>query len=527
MKKSIPYWGLAVLWFFFVAVEIAGVDYGLHWDEDKLVKSIQWSVDHSTILPNSYLYPSFTHTVGLLTLGTDVAKWYYSERPLGISLREHLLKVIGDKRFLIRMRLWTILGASLSLFWIFGASRAIGGNPWEGLLAAGLLGLSWEVTYHARWFTVDPWLLNFGALTLFFLCLARTSTRAHLWFFAAAVAAGLAAGTKQTGVLLLPGVLMLAKKNRGILIAVFIAVFLLTTPGIFFQPTVFFRDALFHFQTYGHLGNDAYTVRRGGDHLWRMIDYLGLSVFSRFSPLAFFVSLLVVFGAICLWKRDRVFALGLFIFPVLLVGLFSAHVVMIVRNLLVLVPLLAFLAGRGFFSIRNQLGKRPGLVPTSSYLLLFVLLSNGIWNVYAAWTIRLRTTNFQVWLLSHYLDDHSQFRFLLSPRSAEALSSIGYQGKSFLTMDPRNATDFTVFSSGEAGKRFDGQWPANRRGYIEAWFGPYEVNLDYYPTWLGEHRFVVMKTDRALKTLGPPSRFMNGSDSGKVSQTNDQSFPSL
>lgn len=527
MKKSIPYWGLAVLWFFFVVVEIVGVDFGLHWDEDKLVKSIQWSVDHTTVLPNSYLYPSFTHTVGLLTLGTDVARWYFSERTVGISLRETLLKATDKANFLIRMRLWTILGASLALIWVFGASRAMSDNPWEGLFAAGLLGLSWEVSYHARWFTVDPWLLNFGALTLFFLCLARTSTRAGLWFFAAAATAGLAAGTKQTGVLLLPGVLVLAKKNRGILIAVFIAVFLLTTPGLLFQPTVFFRDALFQYQTYGHLGNDAYTVGRGGDHLWRMIAYLGLSVFSRFTPLAFLVSLLVVIGAIRLWKNDRVFAVGLFIFPVLLVGLFSVQVVMIVRNLLVLVPLLAFLAGRGFFSIRNRLSERPSLVSAFSAILLFGLLSNGIWNVYAAWTIRLRTTNYQVWLLSQYLDDNPQSRFLLSPRSAEALRSIGYQGKPFLTIDPRNTTDFTVFSSGEAGKRFDGQWPANRRGYTEAWFGPYEVNLDYYPTWLGEHRFVVMKTERALKTLGPPSRFMGGPVSGNVSQTNDQSFQAL
>jgi hypothetical protein len=73
-----------------------------------------------------------------------------------------------------------------------------------------------------------------------------------------------------------------------------------------------------------------------------------------------------------------------------------------------------------------------------------------------------------------------------------------------VTVHFRDPSDFTVFNTAEARKRFDGRWKANRPHSVETWMGPYEVNLNYYPTWMGDDRFVVMKTERALNLLLDP-----------------------
>ena len=42
-------------------------------------------------------------------------------------------------------------------------------------------------------------------------------------------------------------------------------------------------------------------------------------------------------------------------------------------------------------------------------------------------------------------------------------------------------------------------WPCNYRGLSLGWFGPYEVNWDYYPTWMGDDRIVILDSARALE----------------------------
>ena len=41
-------------------------------------------------------------------------------------------------------------------------------------------------------------------------------------------------------------------------------------------------------------------------------------------------------------------------------------------------------------------------------------------------------------------------------------------------------------------------WRANRLNYTERWFGPYEVNFDYYPSWEGNDRILVMNRADAV-----------------------------
>ena len=42
-------------------------------------------------------------------------------------------------------------------------------------------------------------------------------------------------------------------------------------------------------------------------------------------------------------------------------------------------------------------------------------------------------------------------------------------------------------------------WTANRFNYTVRWFGPYEVNFNYYPSWIGNDRIIVMPIESALR----------------------------
>ncbi len=290
------------------------------------------------------------------------------------------------------------------------------------------------------------------------------------------------------------------------LLGVFASLLLLSTPGIALQFKAFFRDALFQIQTYGHWGNDAYTVGRGPDHLSRMAQYLVFAAFSKFPALSVAIFLLAVAGGRDLWMTHRAFARNFMVYPGILLAFFSFQIVMVARNLLGLFPFMALLAGRGAVSLFQRARRWPLARAVFLGGIISGLLSNACWMAYAAWTIRNRESIQPGKLLSLYLDAHPRTRFQLSSTAAQSLLTA--DARSRMNAQPISAApaDYLVFSTGEAGKRFDGLWPANRWNYLEKYFGPYEVNWNYYPTWLGDFRLVIMKKERGLKLMGPPSR---------------------
>lgn len=129
-------------------------DYGVHWDEDKLIQGIQWSIEHKTLLPNSYLYPSLLHMISLGLLGIQAIGHLFIVQE--ISFFQSIQGIAATHTFLISARWMTVLISSLAIFWVALAIWTWRKNPWEAVLGAALLGFSWEVNYHSRWFTVDP-----------------------------------------------------------------------------------------------------------------------------------------------------------------------------------------------------------------------------------------------------------------------------------------------------------------------------------------------------------------------------------
>ncbi len=62
-------------------------------------------------------------------------------------------------------------------------------------------------------------------------------------------------------------------------------------------------------------------------------------------------------------------------------------------------------------------------------------------------------------------------------------------------MDPGGDADAALFLASE-GMR---PWTANRRRLVDRWFGPHEVNFNYYPTWQGDDRILLMPMDKARR----------------------------
>ena len=44
-----------------------------------------------------------------------------------------------------------------------------------------------------------------------------------------------------------------------------------------------------------------------------------------------------------------------------------------------------------------------------------------------------------------------------------------------------------------------GFWPVNSPGLAPAWFGPLEINMDYYASWQGDDRILVIPIDQAYE----------------------------
>lgn len=477
---------------FFLWTGARGLDFGTHWDEDKLLSGFCHSFEKHTLLPGSYLYPSLVHEAGVGVV--------WAARVFGVT--ESPERFIRSKPFLLGMRALMLFFSIAAILLTYAAVLLWRRNAWEALAAAAVLGLSWEMAYHARWLTVDLPMTAFAAGVLCG-CAGYWRYGDSRWLNGAALAAGLAAGSKYTAGLLVLPVLLLAwrsppngAKRPTIVIAIFAAVFLLTTPGVLLAPTQVLRDLIFQAATYGVLGNDAYTIGRGLPHGAAMGAYLGFVFASPGVVVGALVGAAAVVGGGDLLRKEKEISPAFFLFPVVYLGLFSLQVVMIVRNLLAVAPFFAVLAARGIGVIGVRCSRHVVGRVVGGALLVSWVGGNAAWLWQASSSIKDRHRVDAGLAVREYVFKRPNRRFLVT---REAASSWREGLPPNVVVDPALETDFTVFSTKEAGGRWVGRWPANRPRYVETWFGPREVNLNYYPTWLGDPRLVVMRTERAMR----------------------------
>ncbi len=503
LKEKLPEIVLALTSAIFLMTGIWGLDFGVHWDErTRMIGPIVNCLHFRSVLPQFYWYPSFTIDLGLLALLPEAIPLFFSgHRDLFMPA---LQQVAVGQSFLFRMRILSLVVSGLTLVWTYLWVRSWRKNKWEAVGAAALLGSSWELATHSRWFTVDTFALHFTTLTLMaaWIFLKKPSLQKIFW---AGAAAGLSAGSKYNAGLILLPVLYLAatdkriqQKGRFVLTALGAALlfFFLSTPGALFQTRIFFEGLTYQQQVYGS-GHSAFTVPRGIPHLGLMLSYLATTAGSPFFPFALGIALLAVIGLIDLIATDKRTATAFLIFPLLQLLLLSVQRLMVVRNILGLLPFGAVLAVRGISRILDQENRSRGFAWGLIGLLSGGILCNEVWLVYAAQTVaHRRTLSWKSQLMEELRDIKPPV--LLSANVTTDLEKEMTDFK-FEKIDNWPETGVAIFYDTDVKNETDWTALTNRWEPRLKIIGPLEVNYNYYPTWAGDRRFVIVPVKLAQR----------------------------
>ena len=491
---------------------IRGVDFGNHWDE------AQWHLDPAlqmvqsgVFLPHAYIYPTFdkwlvllpTLPPALLTLLDVGGNW--------LPIQTAMLDVMRPAGFLLTVRTVFIITSSLGIVWVYGAALALRRSRWEALIAASGLGLSWEYAYHARWAVNDCILVQFSALTLFMLALHHRARR-PAWLYAAAVAIGLATGTKYTGVGLLAPLLFLsvlslprqqlfAQACRAVsLCAVAFVVYLVTTPGTILEPFIFLKDTHWLSSTYALHPQGQFSATSGWDHARIVLNYLALAYFSPYRPVALILFIASLLGAGAWLWRDRAFAVVLVGFPLLFLTSFCVQYrLVVVRNYLFVMPFSSVLMARGVSEL-SAISRARWLRSAVAAAMLAACAAEALWLVGAAESIRHLDPPQYARQALDYVKTHRSTQFRISDQVRALLQAQSLSLPENVVTGSASHVVFLGTAEGPGGWN----WKVNDPNLTEAVFGPREVNFNWYSSWeSGRDRVVIMTLDRARATGVP------------------------
>jgi hypothetical protein len=510
-----------------------GVDFGRHFDERLQYDLVIESYRDLLLLPRWYGYPSMIYWLDLASVFDRIVAivWDGGIKP----------QIPFEFRFFIfRARALVILVSLLGGVWIFLSLRVA--NLARPALAAALGGsiyvLSWEFGYHARWLATDLVVSQFAALFVFCLAKAEKGENPRRWLTSAAVAAGLATATKYTagGLVLALWVYIVSRggcSRRALLrtlarhTAVAMGVYLVITPGTLLDPIHFAKDVFVEWKdyAYGHgtfHGVSPYDIHNHWLYLLRLWEYFTLALLSPQPAIAAVLLVASILGVIPSWRRSRPLAASLGFLVIFYSIFFSLHVVFIVRNFLILLPIFAYLGGVGFDSLIGRAFKMPLGWPRQ----LAVLATGVLLTIAFAWNAWHQTASGRSIAKAHrqplacqvaqYLTQHASVRTALSARLAADLVATGAPLPANVT-EPNRAVRYIFLASDIASADTNlAFWPATRHDTFE-WIGPREVNLNYYPTWGGADHAIILDIN-AAEHMGVIKALDRGQNSPDVSR---------
>jgi hypothetical protein len=491
----------------FVVTGLRGINFGYHWDErDSELLPTRTMVASGIFLPHQYNYPGVGKMLVLTPSLDDGLRALWR----GTTLREALaamLLAIDAPDYLLQVRSVFLTVSAFGILWVYLTVWVLTRRWWQAGLAAAILGFSWELAYHARWAVDDCVLAQFSALCLLMLAIHHRGGQPR-WLWAAAVAAGLATGTKYQGALLLAPVMLCAlwrkpasvrQKAFSVLIvgALWAGTYLVTTPGTILDPLAFkyWLDWISGIYSAGHYGH---TVPAGFPHLGVLLRYLSVNLFSPYVPVAVVLFAAAIAGATLYLREDRKLAAFLIGFPVLFAACFCwKYQVFFARNFLLLGPFLAVLSARGLAEALLRV-RWPAARIALMVVIGGALAANAGWLIAAGESIRHRDDGAAALNAVSYVRDHPTIRFRVSPKVTALAAQRG------LAL-PGNASqpeaDEVVFFVKEEGPP-PGRWAVNDPWLTRAVFGTREVNINYYE-WGGYDRIVVMTLAKA-RAAGTP-----------------------
>jgi hypothetical protein len=489
-----------------------GIDFGRHWDEPVYYDLIVRSYQNKLLLPRWYQYPSMIYWLNLASISDKLFAFWsrgiHPEVPFDFTF------------FILRARVLVMLISSLGGVWIFLSLRAA--DLARPALAAAIGGsvylLSWEFGYHARWLATDLVVSQFVALFVFFLAKAERVENPRGWLTSASVAAGLATATKYTAGGLVPALwlytVMRGACSRRALLATIVrhtaiagVVYLVITPGTVLDPVQFYQDVLFQMHHYatGHgifPGVSPHDITDHWLYLVRLWEYFSLAMLSPQPVIAAMLTAASIFGLVRIWYRSRPLAVTLGFLVVFYSVFFSLQVVFIVRNFLILLPIFAYLAAVGLDALIDRQFKMPvGRPRQAAILLTGVALAIALsWNAWQQVAFGRSIADAQRQPLVHqveeYLAEHPSVRIALSPCLAADLAGTGAPLPANVT-EQRQAVRYIFRASEIRSSQADLEsLPATRHDTFD-WIGPREVNLNYYPDWVGADHAIILNIDVA------------------------------
>jgi hypothetical protein len=494
----------------FVITGIRGVDFGRQGPEmgGGDTEPVREMIASGLLLPRASNGPAVESWLVLLPTIPAAIPALAKRRPDGRAAQQAMLEAIDDPGFPLRVRRVFVMVSALALLWVYGAALALRRPWWEALVAAAGLGLSWQFAYHARWVSPDCVLAQFAALTLFMLALFRR-TDARRWLYAAAAAAGLAAGTAHAGLVLivpvaLASVMSLPPKRVGAQLArlaalgaLVFAAYVITTPATVLDPFAFV-ERLGEAQGPGDLGG--YAARGRVHHLVLVATYFAVSYFSAYRVLAVALAACALLGVV-LWARsDRRAAIVLVSFPIVFVAWSCARTLTcVVGSELVVAPFLAVLAARGVAGVFGVLPPRVAR-PALAAALAVGAGAQVLSLVRAAESIRHPDPGADVGRAVAWVAAHPASHFRLSPRVRQLAGEQKLALPSNLT-EARDVDQLVFFARAEGPEL--GRWRSNDPWQASAVFGPGDVDFAWYASSPGSDRVVVMSAAKAEATGVP------------------------
>jgi hypothetical protein len=508
---------------------IAGLDYGKHWDEWYASAILKKQIEKGSYFPQDYIYNGLYFIPGALVLAVreaplldDMVRDVISHPTRSFAVgkwsslaeaQSDALSFIETDTFRLRVRAIFLAWTCTAPIWVYLALLFLfPGRFFEAAAGAAVIGLSWELATHARWIAVDGPQSALIALELYFLakaCAAQSACSVSGAMRGAAITAGLSVGCKLTGIFATIPVILAAlflqrhwlgwRKRIHLLFSVLfvmVLTFAVTTPGAFLDPFHFLNQAARTASQYAPTKHP-YSVSGPAEHLglfalW-MISYT-TSPYAVVAPILFAIA---VIGVVALAKYHRGQTIIWAIFALVLVAKMSQLKLLIVRNYIQLLPLIAVGFGAGVVTITNALREKQILRWIFASTLVLVFLLNAGWLAYTARTIQTTTPETILEDTRDYLRNEN-YPVLISPKLYRALGDLShiYECSSDSSAEPDSEWRVVMYY-------FDHNlwsWESNRIGWIERNFSSLEANYVWYTTWPGRlerSRVVVLPWENA------------------------------
>ncbi|HEY4184288.1 MAG TPA: hypothetical protein VGP07_04430 [Polyangia bacterium] len=495
----------------FFATGVAGIDFGVHWDEWYHMQGVTGCIHRLSLLPDSLSYggPYFT-------LGFPVVLWHQWQNVLGmvhdlrtlpvsvgitalpnvIKFQAEATALVNSSAYVLQIRTVFLGLTSLSILWVFLAVlRCWPRRYGAALAAAAFMAFSWEVGYHARWLAVDAPLTQFCALELLLFCgawHARGPGAGLRWYCAAAVVSGAVFACKLTGLFaVLPTVItpllvrgpftIRARLGRMVLGGtLFVVAAFVLSPEFFLEPLKFLNVLRSGSADYNSapVTNPHYVGLF--EHLWRVLAWFVAVLPSPYLGVALAFSLVALLGLGSMLRRERRMTLTWFTFIATFVLVFTRNHLLVIRQYLMIAPFVALCFARGAIVAWDFLrAKSPRLVPVFALLVVAGFAANATNEISKAWHVTHDTDG--------SISDDVVKDLLAEKRPVRMSTPVLERLRSRLgtayTCHPANPADQTVTHF--LAYASEHEWMGNRVRAFRHTYGSAEANVDYYTGWLG------------------------------------------